>query len=242
LRGLGTARVQSYNERELRTAWWAFLRGNARHLALVALLFACIGALLTLVMSGYLLGMAHGVLAASYLWIVRMTFAAAGHSSRLYGQWGEQNSRDALRSARRRRYIYGFLDNLEIQGGDVDHLVLTPGGVLALDSKWHGQDITTATLERDRDRAVAAARRAKSILRSLGQMMEVQPVVVVWGGQQSGIPGGAIVRDGVPFVSGNDLARWLRRQRSDERQLSRADSAELLKALRAFRARVRPGA
>src|SRR5262245_20436625 len=126
---------RSYNEEELRTAWRQFLRSNGRVVALVATLFVIIG-LALMWLPPYARGVGHGVLAASFVWLVRMTFAATGHSSRLYGQWGEQNTRDVLRSARRRRLIYGSVDNLEVRGGDVDHLVLTRTGALALDSKW----------------------------------------------------------------------------------------------------------
>jgi hypothetical protein len=169
-------------------------------------------------------------------------FTATGHSSRLYGQWGEQNTRDCLKSARRWRHIYAFVDNLEVRGGDVDHLVLAPSGVLALDSKWHGQDITATTLARDRDRALASASRARSILRSEGFVVDVAPVVVIWGGQQGNIPNGVVERDGVRFISGNHLSTWLRSLHGHETRLGRKEAAALVDRLDEFRRRVRPGA
>jgi hypothetical protein len=234
-------RIRSYNERELQVEWRRFLRANVFRLSAAASIFVLSGLVAAEFMHDYALGAVHGFLVASFAGLTCLMFAATGHSSRLYGQWGEQNTRDCLKSARRRRHIYGFVDNLEVRGGDVDHLVLAPSGVFALDSKWHGQDITSATLARDSDRAVASARRARSILRSEGVPFEVTPVVVIWGGQQERIPTGAVERGGVHFVSGNHLTKWLRSLRADDVSLERKEAASVLHRLTKFRERVRPG-
>jgi hypothetical protein len=54
----------------------------------------------------------------------------------LSGVYGEDNTRDVLRRARRKRNIWSWIDNLEIQSADVDHLVIAPAGIYAIDSKW----------------------------------------------------------------------------------------------------------
>jgi hypothetical protein len=235
-------RIRSYNERKLRAEWRGFLRTNAFRISLAGSLFVLSGLCAAVFVDGYALGAIHGFLVAAFAGLTYLMFAATGHSSRLYGQWGEQNTRDCLKSARRRRHIYGFVDNLEVRGGDVDHLVLAPSGVLALDSKWHGQAITAETLARDRDRALASARRARSILRSEGLVVDVAPVVVIWGGQQGHLPNGVIERDGLQFVSGNHLSKWLRSLHGDETRLKRKEAAALGERLAEFRRRVRPSA
>ena len=154
-------RIRSYTERQVRSEWWGFLRSNAYVLSVAASLFALAGLGASSLSDGYAAGAIHGFLVAAFAGLTCLMFAATGHSSHLYGQWGEQNTRDCLKSARRWRRIYGFVDSLEVRGGDVDHLVLTPSGVLALDSKWHGQAITADALARDRDRALASASRAR---------------------------------------------------------------------------------
>jgi hypothetical protein len=234
------AKSRSYNERKLRAAWRTFLADNAKVLALLALASTGLALVASVGLRGYVLGALQGALAASYAWAVHTIFIATGNSSRMYGQWGEQNTRDKLKSARRRGVIYGFVDNVEIQGGDVDHLVLAAGGAFALDSKWHGRTITGETLERDRERALAAARRARSILLSERVVMDVIPVIVLWGGQQGNVPAGAIVRGGVHIVSGNHLRAWLSAYPQDA-ALRRAEARDILAKLRDFQRRVRPG-
>jgi len=84
----------------------------------------------------------------------------------LSGVYGEDNTREVLRRARRKRHIWSWIDNLEIQSADVDHLVIAPAGIYAIDSKWHTTDLTSAVLHTDAAAARAAARRASLILRS----------------------------------------------------------------------------
>ncbi len=67
-------------------------------------------------------------------------------SRQLSGAYGEYNTRDALRAAHRRHHIWGWIDNLEVQGGDIDHLVLAPSGIYAIDTKWHTTHLGDTTL------------------------------------------------------------------------------------------------
>ncbi len=69
-----------------------------------------------------------------------------GASRQLSGAYGEDNTRDALRAAHRRHHIWGWIDNLEVQGGDIDHLVLAPSGIYAIDTKWHTTHLGDTTL------------------------------------------------------------------------------------------------
>jgi hypothetical protein len=78
-------------------------------------------------------------------------------------------------------------------------ICLSEHGIFAIDSKWHGHSLTAETLRRDQDRAAASARRARSILRSVSTPHEVQPVIVIWGGQQAHVPSGGVMRDDVWF-------------------------------------------
>ena len=51
------------------------------------------------------------------------------------GALGEGYTRDMLKSAAKKKAIWGFVEGIETRGGDIDDLVVTrSGGVLALDS------------------------------------------------------------------------------------------------------------
>ncbi|TDX03094.1 nuclease-like protein [Kribbella sp. VKM Ac-2566] len=143
-----------------------------------------------MVLHGYLLGAAHGATVTFFVAAVRHLFlVCTGTTRELSGAYGEDNTRDVLRRARRKRHIWNSIDNLEIQSGDFDHLVIAPAGIYAIDSKWHATDLTDAVLDRDVATARAAARRANLILRSVHlQALEAQPLVVVWGRGQRDYP------------------------------------------------------
>jgi hypothetical protein len=234
-------RPRSFAERRLRSALWRFLRGNV----LVLLVFlSIIGASVLavfLLVSGYLRGLFHGIAVATAVFAVWQLFLVqGGHMFRLSGIWGEDNTRDVLRGAKRRGLIYGWIDNLEIQGGDVDHLVIAPWGLVAIDSKWHTSSLDQASVERDCSRALAAARRARLILRSEKHAGEPETVVAIWGAQQLDVPAAGMQREGVTIVRGRNLRGWLKSRREDPTIYSRSAADALLGRLDRFRKRVRP--
>jgi len=129
---------------------------------------------------------------------------------------------------------------LEIEGGDVDHLVVAPWGVVGIDSKWHTGKFDSSSVQRDCDRALAATRRARSILRSLQCPTEVSTVVAIWGAQQEDVPAEGTLYNGVTVLRGRGIKRWLRAQRSSSATISPSAAGSLLLQLNEFRARVRP--
>ena len=114
--------------------------------------------------------------------------------------------------------------------------MVAPSGVFALDSKWHVGATDHARLSRDTERAVAAARRARLILRSEGISADVKPVVVVWGNTSSTAIEAEVDKE-VVIVPGRQLESWLRRP---EQKLARDEGAEILSRLKSFKARVDP--
>lgn len=225
--------------RKYRARFKPFLIANRRGLAglLVGYLLGIV--IFNLTMDGYLQGFMHGFWTTALLALVLLGFlTATGSMNQVTGSWGEDNTRDILKWAMRRRLIYGWVDNVEVQGGDVDHLVATSNGWIAIDSKWHSSGLDATVIERDATRALQAARRARLVLRSLKSADDVRPVAVVWGGNQSDIPEGTQTAHGVDFISGSHLKRWLRNQPrgGGDAQLARTQ----LRQLAQFRQRVRP--
>jgi hypothetical protein len=234
-------RRPSFAERRLRSDLWHFLRRNVQVLAVFAGIVCAAVIPISFVASGYLLGLVHGIAVATAVLAVWQLFLIhGGHMFRLSGVWGEDNTRDVLRSAKRRGLIYGWIDNLEIEGGDVDHLVVAPWGVIAIDSKWHTGAFDQVSLQRDCDRTLAATRRARSILRSLNRSTEVIPVVAIWGAQQAEVPTEGTQCEGVAVLRGRGIRRWLRDQRWREEACSVTEAGSLLSELQEFQVRVRP--
>ena len=118
--------------------------------------------------------------------------------------------------------IWGWVDSINLQAGDLDHLVVTRrGGLVAIDSKWRNQandaiDMAQAA-RRVRTRAegltqslLKAERGARH--RARANPLRVVPVVVLWGAAQHEVPDQARV-EGIDFVAGRRLLVWLGTER-----------------------------
>jgi nuclease-like protein len=238
----GTVRRRrgSYPRRQFRRQRFHFLRRN--WLVVVGFVAICsaVAIMLSRVLSGYFLGAAHGALAVFMVSAVGLVFLlTSGASRQLAGAYGEDNTSDVLRAAQRRRHIWGWIDNLEVQGGDVDHLVFAPSGIHALDSKWHSSRLDDTTLPTDVAAAQRMARRARLILRSLRYPhLEVRPAVVVWGHASEVLTAHSRTVDGVEIIGGRALLLWLSQQPT--KQLSKEQAQQVLRSLHEFKARVVP--
>jgi hypothetical protein len=215
-----------------------FLR---RNFALVWFLVSCtvlFCALLSLVLDGYLLGLLQGVALTLLAAALNSLFhAVSGALGPLAGAWGEDNTSDVLRRARRRGHIWGWIDGVATDSGDVDHVVVTKlGGVVAIDSKWHA-GLWGETLGRDLVAASTAARRARLILLSYGRRQPVTPVVVVWGGAQEDLQEAEHRGDNV-VVAGRDLGGWLSNLHGEA--IDRSTGLQMLAEFREHKRRVKP--
>ena len=143
--------------------------------------------------------------------------------------------------AKKKRVVWGWVDSISLQAGDLDHLVLTcNGGFVAIDSKWRSDGRDTAAMAQSANRAKL---RAEAVTRTLlksergghrakAHTAEVKPVVVIWGPAQHKVPDNFEV-DGIEFVGGRRLLAWLQNL-SGERvdKLAAKDALERLKTFR----------
>ena len=169
----------------------------------------------------YLVGVVHAALICLWVFGPFLAFLAISPPAihQLRGAWGEDNTRDELKRAKRRRVIWGSVDSVPFDIGDLDHLVVTRrGGLVAIDSKWRGDTRDVAHMAADARRArLRAEALAHSLLereraarhRGRGKAISVRSVIVVWGALQSDVPDDASY-EGVEFIAGRRLRRWLR--------------------------------
>lgn len=144
--------------------------------------------------NGWFQGFVVGMTVSTYVAMAIALFVAiTGSANKIVGSWGEDNTRDILRLAKRRGRIAGWVDNIEVDWGDVDHLALLPDGrFIAIDSKWHAVSVTDDVVRRDVSDAVLNARRASLILRSLNLSTTVVPLVVCWGAARDELRGAPV--------------------------------------------------
>jgi hypothetical protein len=160
----------------------------------------------------------------------------------LRGAWGEEATREQLLTAKRKRLIWGWVDSINLQSGDIDHLVITrQGGLVAIDSKWRSQAHDTADMARDarkvklRAEALAGSllKAERSAHRARGTAITVTPLVVVWGATQHDVPEQACIAD-IDFVGGRRLVKWLAQLTGDP--VDKTAATDVLRRLETFRA------
>ena len=229
--GVTVAKFEPYSRGVLRRRRAAWLRRNAVVVTVVVLGLGTILGFSTFVVVAtvtgalrwYLLGAVHAGLTATGLHLVHSAFLANDREAlwHLRGAWGEDNTCSELQRAKRRRLIWGWVDSISLQSGDLDHVVITRrAGLVAVDSKWRNQVTAADTTDMARAAQKAKARAeglARTVLRSERgarhrakvQSLAVTPVVVVWGAAQHTVPDCAVL-EGVSFVAGRKLVSWLR--------------------------------
>lgn len=232
----------------------AWLRRQLKLVAMVTIGFLAsialiVGVLLTIMppsaLKWWLLGALPTAIGAAYLHLLHTAFLAHDAKAiwQVRGAWGEDNTRSELQRAKRKRLVWGWVDSLGLQHGDIDHLVVTRrGGLVAVDSKWRNQ-VNDAT-----EMAQAAQKvrlRAEGVMRDLlkgdsrgARRAKVNPlsvtsVVVLWGSAQHGVPDGAEV-DGIEFIAGRRFVDWLARQ--DGQTVDRGAAKDLVRSLEVMRA------
>lgn len=221
---------QPFPRRELNRLRRRWLRRNLGIVAFLLVGFAFAAALITMSVvvtdlpgRWYVVGLFHAGLLAAALHLIDSAFMAHEGAAvwQLRGAWGEENTRSELQRAKRRRVVWGWVDSITLQGGDLDHVVVTrTGGIVALDSKWRSSIDAGSVVEMAAS-ARKAAIRAQAVARSLlkvergakhrasAQPITVVAAVVLWGAARESVPDGTEV-DGVHFIDGRKLVEWLR--------------------------------
>lgn len=241
------SRTRAYPRRQFRRLFRAWLKKKAGPVALLAGFLVVLAIVLVwwvnLFAEGrawhlYVLGAIHAAMFVAVGASLAITFLVQEGTAihQLRGAWGEEFTRDELKKARRKKLVWGWADSIDLQRGDIDHLVVTRnGGVVALDSKWR-----SAATDDDRRRIVSDAKsvklRATGVVqthlkketgrhRSAGRHLQVTVAVVVWGALADHVRPDLEV-DGVAIVKGHDLVSWLKER--DGEAIDRAAARELL--------------
>jgi len=191
----------------------------------------------------YGLGLLHAGVVGAFVFTLQSVFVATDGKAiwHVRGAWGEDNTRETLRKAQRGKLIWGWVDSVNLQRGDLDHLVVSrSGGVVVIDSKWRNQITDHAEII---EAAKRAATRSDGVMRTLlkaergghrakGNSIRVTPLVVIWGAAQAEVP--EVVRaDGVEVVSGQGLLAWLGQR--DEDPVNEDVARDLIRRLEVYR-------
>jgi hypothetical protein len=202
-------RAGEWSRRQARELHLQFLSERWPLLAASVGLFAAATGVVAVVVPDGLSPYVIGFGAASACWyLALMAVQVAGTTSYLLGSQGEEWTSEGLRKLRRRGWH--VIEHVPLKHGDIDHVLLGPGGAFAIETK-----ATTRTWNLDEpDRwllqAIAQcndrAEQLRHLLRSgsNGLRTAPTPVLVLWGN----MTGRRDHLDGVTIVHGSELRAW----------------------------------
>jgi hypothetical protein len=177
-------------------------------------------------MRTFMLGIFVTAMLCALAWVLHLS---TGAHNRYLGKIGEEMTAEAVLNRRRRWNGWRLVNGLYFRGhGDVDHVLVGPGGIFALESKWTfvpwqvGQGGIIGPEERDPLlQACDGAHKIEGLLRYGPERFDVvvHPVVVLWGPGAPSLTEGWVEVDGVLVAEGRRQRKWLRQlNRSDQKQ------------------------
>ena len=180
------------------------------HLALVALAIAVVlGVTVALTPTSFMRGLivglgVAGTAGALWLWIVEST----GTAPTMMGDIGEQWTAQELRRLRRKGWQ--VVNHVTLTAPDIDHVLVGPGGMFAIETKWSATPWTVDDA-RIRSAAESACRNARrlGLWQNLkpAQVGQVRPVVFLWGAGAGELPESFEVA-GATIVPGHAAEAW----------------------------------
>jgi hypothetical protein len=172
---------------------------------------------------GFIVG---GAVAGTLLGLAILVMQATGTAPKSMGAAAEQWTASELRPLRKSGWR--LVNHFSLRASsDIDHVLVGPGGVIAVETKWSARGWTVDPPEERVLQAVRRVQRDAKILRLWQPLRAVSPeadaVVFLWGGTAGHSPGeqGSLTRiDDVTIVVGSEAARRWRatyQRRSDRR-------------------------
>lgn len=206
---------------EIREGWLRALRKHVvLWVVLVIALAVCLAVYSLLPMAStrraFWIGFAVASALWGFAWMVQSLSNTHGWS---LGKLGEEATAEALSGFWQRRRGWRVINGLLFAGhGDVDHVLVGPGGVFVIESKWTSR---TCRIEQDRvvgpigrepvSQAQDGARKVERMLRHGSQHFDVavRPVVVLWGSGAPHLDHGWVEVDGVLVCEGRRKQDWV---------------------------------
>jgi hypothetical protein len=164
-------------------------------------------------------------------WLLSWFVSQDGFDRMRLGAEAERWTSSALRTLRRSGW--SVVDSVLFEGFDVDHVLVGPGGVFAIETKF------TSMPWRERGGAlvgpfgdpigqtVQGARKVRLLLGSMGHVVRVTPVLLAWGKGSSELRRGII--DGVMVIPGSELKRWMSEIRKADNDILPSDEVHAIR-------------
>lgn len=202
-------RAGQWARQEARRRHLEFARSQWRLLTLLAAMTVLAFVPFFLVAGPFGRGVVVGALATALpLGFYVLAVVVVGTGGTLAGAAAAQWTADELKKVRQRGWESA--DEVPSSRGDIDHVLVGPGGVVAIETKssgyrWSlGKD--SAHVARAADQAWEGARRVRLVLRNAGLVTPVSALVVAWGKHDTTVRAN---HGTVSVVAGSELGSWL---------------------------------
>ena len=167
-------------------------------------------------------------LTLSLCMVAALVVLTSGTAPLMMGEVAEQWTAQELRPLS--AHGWRLVNHFGLGRGDQDHVVVGPGGIVLVETKWGGTPWAVDADDRFlRSALEQAARNARQLALWRGVAKhgrpEVQPVLVVWGPAASTLKQLPARRhsSGVVVMSGNRLQEWMRSRPTDQLAIEDAD-------------------
>lgn len=197
----------------VRRSWRMLLTGAAIMLVAVVPLFLTLH-------NSFLRGLVVGMDVTTVLAIeVACVVLATGTAPRIMGGNAETSTAHELRVLHHHGYV--VIHHTGLHRGDIDHLLVGPGGVFVLETKWSGTEWDFSRDNHWVSSAVAQVSRsaqAMQLLLKRHDIPHVEPVLVLWGKAAAQLLSSNVPlrrhANGVLVLPGEHLQQWaLKRDR-----------------------------
>jgi hypothetical protein len=136
---------------------------------------------------------------------INTTFSGAG--SRASGGDAERFTSQELRKLNSPRWF--VFDHVQFADFDIDHVLVGPGAIFAIETKWRTRAPTQKDLRAFTNQARRSADRLRRFLSTKGVKRTVTPLVVLWGPEHGKVvPAEGKEIDGVLVVGGAHHKTW----------------------------------
>lgn len=211
-------RSGTYARAKARRDQYAYLRAIWRELLLMAVAVVLVlGLMLLVITNDFLRGLVVGaVVVGTALSVWSFVVQVTGSAPRMMGDLGEQWSAAELRKLHRGGWQ--TVNHVMLTTRDIDHVVVGPGGLIAVETKWTAEAWKGVDDPRVREAAISIRQQATRLsnwanLKAVGVGRAI-PVVILWGSGSRELPAMTNV-DGVTVVSGPRASEWRRQLRSE---------------------------
>jgi len=182
----GDARAGRWVRDHVRQTHWQFLQREWRWMSAMSIVALIATAVVAVLMpNAYLSGVVTGAgVVATIGAMATLLVFLTGTASRSMGATAEQWTASELRKLRSAGWV--AINHVALTAGDTDHILVGPGGIYAIETKWSANGWTLDSANERLERALTQIRKnCKRVtlwqpVRAAGAP-EVKPVLFLWG-------------------------------------------------------------